>query len=361
MSTLDGLTEHCQRLFASMNRVEQRRWGEAYVRGLLTVDGRKSVRHMAARLGGPGTEQSLQQFVSQSTWRWEPIRRAIAEQAVAAARPLAWMVEEMVFPKSGRSSVGVAPQYAAALERTVNCQLAMAVLVATEHATAAVNWRLMLPPDWDDDGPRRARAALPDGERWRPRWRHVLDAVAELHRGWRLPPAPVLVDMRHHPHQVHPLIRGLGALGAPYLVRISPAGLPWLVTGPGSVELGWPDGVRYTLEPARPRLPAPRITGQRPVRRRLLTEIAPDGAETTGAWLAGGDLGALPDLVGLARSGPRADRCLAQLHEDLGLHDFEGRSYAGWHHHVTLVSAAHAYRTASPIPVAPEGRHLACR
>ena len=29
----------------------------------------------------------------------------------------------------------------------------------------------------------------------------------------------------------------------------------------------------------------------------------------------------------------------------LGLDHFEGRSFKGWHHHVTLVSAAHAFVT----------------
>ncbi|MFC0110199.1 hypothetical protein ACFFRB_28540 [Kibdelosporangium aridum subsp. largum] len=32
---------------------------------------------------------------------------------------------------------------------------------------------------------------------------------------------------------------------------------------------------------------------------------------------------------------------MARLRDDFGLRHFEGRSYAGWHHHVTLVSAAH--------------------
>lgn len=29
----------------------------------------------------------------------------------------------------------------------------------------------------------------------------------------------------------------------------------------------------------------------------------------------------------------------------LGLLDFEGRSYPGWHHHMALVSAAYAFRS----------------
>jgi SRSO17 transposase len=32
-----------------------------------------------------------------------------------------------------------------------------------------------------------------------------------------------------------------------------------------------------------------------------------------------------------------------EMEQALGLGDFEGRTYAGFHHHVTLVSAAHLF------------------
>ncbi|HEY5834430.1 MAG TPA: transposase [Streptomyces sp.] len=47
-----------------MTRVDQRRWGEVYVRGLVEVPGRKSVRRISERLLGRRADQSLQQFVS---------------------------------------------------------------------------------------------------------------------------------------------------------------------------------------------------------------------------------------------------------------------------------------------------------
>jgi hypothetical protein len=45
-----------------------------------------------------------------------------------------------------------------------------------------------------------------------------------------------------------------------------------------------------------------------------------------------------------------------ELKDGLGLDHFEGRSFGGWHHHVTLVSAAHAFVTLQrldPKPAAP--------
>src|ERR1700761_8783819 len=73
-----GLTEFCYELFDSFARADQRRWGELYVRGLLTVPGRKTVRKISDLAGG-GVEQCLQQFVNQSTWDWSAVRRDLAQ------------------------------------------------------------------------------------------------------------------------------------------------------------------------------------------------------------------------------------------------------------------------------------------
>ncbi|MBB4794939.1 SRSO17 transposase [Streptomyces nodosus] len=46
-------------LFDGFFRADQRRWGQAYVRGLLLDGRRKSVEPMAARLGEDGNRQAL--------------------------------------------------------------------------------------------------------------------------------------------------------------------------------------------------------------------------------------------------------------------------------------------------------------
>ncbi|MEU3249106.1 IS701 family transposase, partial [Streptomyces sp. NPDC006875] len=44
-----------------------------------------------------------------------------------------------------------------------------------------------------------------------------------------------------------------------------------------------------------------------------------------------------------------------ELKHGLGLDHFEGRSWPGWHHHVTLVTAAHAFLTEQRLaPKAPQ-------
>ena len=42
---------------------------------------------------------------------------------------------------------------------------------------------------------------------------------------------------------------------------------------------------------------------------------------------------------------PTIEQDYQQLKEELGLDHYEGRSWNGWHHHVTLVMLAHSFLT----------------
>jgi SRSO17 transposase len=53
----------------------------------------------------------------------------------------------------------------------------------------------------------------------------------------------------------------------------------------------------------------------------------------------------LQQLVHLAKLRSRVEHDYRELKDALGLDHFEGRTWQGWHHHVTLVSVAHAFVT----------------
>jgi SRSO17 transposase len=73
----------------------------------------------------------------------------------------------------------------------------------------------------------------------------------------------------------------------------------------------------------------------------------PEGAEApTDHWLSNLPAGTpITELVRLAKIRRRIEHDYRELKHDLGLDHFEGRSWTGWHHHVTLVTAAHAFLT----------------
>jgi hypothetical protein len=238
----------------------------------------------------------------------------------------------------------------------------MGLFLAGDGFAGAVNWRLLLPPHWDGDESLRARAHLPADETARPRWDYVLDCVDEMTAEWGMTPAPVVVDARHDTTVAPGLLRGLDDRGLHYLVRIS-APTP-VHTGPGGRQVtagavaarmsssgagltltrrdaDGPLGAvsRFVVEPLPPAGTTP---GRRPTRLLLVERSGRDQLRSS-VWLTNLTGLRTPELVALSRVRRRMAADVACLYDDLGLGHFEGRSFRGWHHHVTLVSLAQSY------------------
>jgi hypothetical protein len=64
-----------------------------------------------------------------------------------------------------------------------------------------------------------------------------------------------------------------------------------------------------------------------------------------GFWVSNITGTSVPTLLRFADLTRRVHRDQEEISRRIGLYDFEGRSFSGWHRHVTLVSAAHAYIT----------------
>jgi SRSO17 transposase len=62
------------------------------------------------------------------------------------------------------------------------------------------------------------------------------------------------------------------------------------------------------------------------------------------AWLTNLADARLPDLITLMRSARMVEQELDRMGDGCGLRHFEGRSFRGWHHHVTLASVAHGHQ-----------------
>jgi SRSO17 transposase len=380
-------------LFQSIPRKDQRRWGQSYLRGLLLDGKRKSVQPMAARLarGAPqadayALEQAMQQFVNQSPWDPVPVRRRLAQRMTAAIGPAAWVIDDTGFPKFGRHSVGVAPQYCGALGKVANCQVGVSVHAATDQASCPLDWRLFLPEEWDADVERRRKAHVPDGERHRPKWQLALELLDEL-AAWDLTPPVVLADAAYgevgefrlgleqrelayvvqvpgklsaYPEDVVPELAGYAGRGRPpvprYRKRRSSLRQLVLAAGePAATTVAWREGadgeqltsrfVALRVRPAGIRLRRATRGGQLPV-RWLVAEWPDSEPEPIKYWLASlPETTPLEQLVGLAKLRWRVEHDYRELKDALGLDHFEGRSFKGWHHHVTLVSVAHAFVT----------------
>jgi SRSO17 transposase len=380
-------------VFASVPRTDQRAKGDCYLRGLMLDGRRKSIQPMAARLPD-GDMQALQQFVNQSPWDPLPVRRRIAERLSHVVRPEVWVIDDVSFPKCGKASVGVARQYCGAVGKRANCQVAVSVHAATDTASCPLEWQLYLPREWTDEPDRCRRAGVPQEVVHREKWRLALGLLDTLAQ-WQLEAPVVVADAGYgvstpfrlglqerglsyvlalqgkevaHPEEAEPHQPAYGGLGPPTLprYRLPPRAPSTLAAEAGAErfsEVTWRQGSKgvmtsrfavLTVRPAGKQCLAAaqesgggrsRWDGVLPV-QTVLVEWPHGQDAPTDYWISN-----LPpttptaDLVRWAKMRWRVEHDYRELKHGLGLDHFEGRTWRGWHHHVTLVTAAQAFRT----------------
>jgi SRSO17 transposase len=373
-------------LVSRMGRAERQPWAGMYIRGLLLDGDRKSIEPMAARLPGADV-QALCQFVNQSPWPWEPVQEALTGAVVDALLPEAvYLLDATSFPKQGTHSVGVARQYCGALGKTANCQVAVSVHLGTETTSVPLTWALYLPESWASDPVRRAEVGIPPTIQQQPKTDLALACLDRV-QGWGLQPRPVLADSEFG--NSWDVRQGLHTRGYPYCVQVEATTVAWPTPPTPPDPLPTLGRGRPRTRPRRTELPPPqplatlaralpatawrtvtwRAGSKGPLTSRFarfpvwcahewqrggpfapreetcLVEWSPTAPAPTKVWLAAlrGEPRGLRRLVRLAKGRWRIEQDYRELKDELGLDHFEGRSWTGWHHHVTLVSMAYAF------------------
>ncbi|MFE4371011.1 IS701 family transposase [Streptomyces sp. NPDC056835] len=357
-------------LFASLPRADQRKKGVEYVRGLLEVPGRKSIRNIASLIGGRATDQSLHHFISESTWDWVPVRQALARYLVPRLPVDAWVVQDAVIRKAGQHSVGVDRRFVPAEGRVLNAQQAIGVWAASGGRSSPVDWGLHLPPAQIDDLPVRSRASTRD----RAEAQTLSDRAVRLCLGmvseWGMPVRPVVLDASSLNLSV--LFDRLGRRGIPLLARVDQS-VPLLVSDPaltghrGSATMPADDVIRAASGSRQPaqwrdfgrsgelrtgliasvavRLPLGRTARLRAGggRRLALIGLAETGQQNaTQLWLTNLSSQQPASLLALFTLLERVRDDYEEVAKNVGIEDYVGRSFDGWHRHMSLASAAHA-------------------
>ncbi|QRX95823.1 transposase [Streptomyces noursei] len=365
---LSHVDEMCGLLLASIPRSDQRRWGELYVRGLLLAEGRKTMQAIAD-VAGTTAMQSLQQFISSSPWDWRPVRQSLARHMDREIQPRAWIVEPLVVPKAGKHSVGVERQFAIGLGKVANCQQSSTVWLASEVSSCPVDWQLALPTSWVAVPEQRKRAAIPDRIGATTPLECAIDSVVDMAQEWRLTPRPVVMSV---PNADLPrAVRTFTGRRVPFVLRIE-GSLPVVASDPAravserrtlpahqltealkdqAAAVEWRDFGRSRhrvskVVGTRVGLPTPvghmtRAMGTPPL---LLVGAWTDPASTrpTEFWLSNVSHLSSSALFRIARLTRRVSQDLHEISDRVGVRDFAGRTFRGWHHHATLVSLAHA-------------------
>jgi SRSO17 transposase len=394
----DALVEYVGDVFGSLTYSGWQDRAGHYLRGLMLDGRRKSIQPMAARLHGPH-EQALNHFVTNSPWDVAPVRRRVAERINDVLPGAAWAIDDTGLLKYGKASPCVARQYTGTAGKITNCQVAVSVSLVTETASCPVDWRLFVPESWDPASPkaaadvvqRRGRAQIPDTVGYIPKWRLGLAMVDEL-LSWGLRPSVLVADAGYgdagqfrqaladrnidyavqvahtvtaYPLEVERTTVPYGGDG-PYPKKIyrQPAvsiRQLLLAAGPAAARrVTWrnssrqrtgrpiPMSSKFVFARVRPAGPAIRSAhlGEDLPEAWLIAEWPAGEPEPVKYWLSN-----LPantpkrTLIRLAKLRWRIEHDYREVKTGLGLDHYEGRTWQGWHHHTTLVSAAHAFLT----------------
>lgn len=385
---------YLERLAEAVGHADRRGPLEAYLTGLLLPGERKSVEPMAARIDPrhvSRTHQSMHHFVASAPWQERAVLSVARDWALTQLErhaPVgAWVVDDTAIPKKGRHSVGVAWQYCGVLGKEANCQVAVSVSLVNKTMSVPAAWRLYLPEKWAEDSKRRAEAGIPRKVPFLKKWQIALEEIDALLEE-DLPPAPVVADAGYG--DITAFRDGLTERGFSYAVGIKGDTTVW---PPGQAPL---PPRRYTGQ-GRPPSRVHRAADHKPVSARELAGLMPkkawrkvrwrEGTKGTMAsrfaavrvrpahrdelrgearpiewllmeWPAGEAaptrywLSTVPEdvdlaeLVSLAKIRWRIERDYQELKDELGLDQYEGRGWRGFHHHGVLCMAAYCFLAA---------------
>ena len=138
-----------------------------YLTGLLKKDLRKNAEVIASAVPGAKV-QNLQQFISDSSWYYQPVMDQTARNVndmLGDPQNAALIIDESAIPKKGKMSVGVARQYLGTLGKTDNGQMGVYSALCNGTDANLINTRLYLPEEWTNDPKRCAKAHIPKDNR----------------------------------------------------------------------------------------------------------------------------------------------------------------------------------------------------
>ena len=353
-------------------RREARDHSRHYLQALLVQSGeRRNAENLSETV--PASARVMQRFLTESPWDDDAVIGRLQEYlSPRLGHPEAvWVLDGTDFPKQGRKSVGVARQYCGRLGKVANCQAGMFLAYVSPLGRALVDKGLYLPESWTSDPGRCAAAGVPkERGNYRSKTELALElleralGLGHLKAGW------VAGD---DAFGMSPSFReGLAALGMRYVLDVPGSTPVWPLapswTSPEYPGFGRPrkpklkDGQRRTMEQRSDELPgdawreitvAEGSQGPRSymfgAQRVRVTRKGKPGEEAWAVYrrnLDGSEpryyLSNAPEdtmLETLAYVGGSRWYIETEFETekgDVGMDEYETRSWAGWHHHIAM-------------------------
>ena len=375
IATAGRLEEFFGRIDSHLKDTRKRESFAMYASGILGDGERKSAEPMAARACADPEEvrhvhDKLLHFLARSVWddravRMEAARYAIEE--IQRREPITtWIVDDTGFLKQGEESVGVQRQYTGSAGKITNCQIGVSLAVASSTDHLGLDFELYLPECWANDATRRKQARVPEDVAFKTKITLALDMI-ERARKAGIPGEIMLADAAYgDSSEFRNGVRRLGfdfAVGIQSTMRVvrldsrdrineKPETVAELVQRLGRKafrKLTWREATGKKLSsrfcftrvktthddgiPLEDREPlwlvAEWLEGEKKPTKFLLTTLARRMSRK--------------QIVRICKERWRTERMYEDLKGELGLDHFEGRSFPGWHHHVSVVLCCYAF------------------
>ncbi len=370
---VDGAFQDFHAYFAPLfGRREARDHSRHYLQALLVQSGeRRNAENLSETV--PASARVMQRFLTESPWDDDVVIGRLQEYLGSRlGYPEAvWVLDGSDFPKQGRKSVGVARQYCGSLGKVANCQAGMFLAYVSLQGRALVDKRLYLPESWTSDTDRCAAAGVPEESRnYRSKTKLALEMLEQALERGHLQAGWVAGD---DAFGMSPSFReGLAALGMRYVLDVPGGTTVWPLepawTSPEYQGSGRPrkprlkGGQRRTMVERSAELPeeawreitvaegsqGPRSYQFSAQRVRSTSKRKPgeihwavyrrnrDGSEPRYYLSNAPEDTSLETLAYVGGSRWRIETEFETEKSDVGLDEYETRTWAGWHHHVAL-------------------------
>lgn len=349
-----GLDEVQSRIGSRFARAEVRERVGRYLVGLLDRVERKNGWQLAEAIGETGP-QGVQRLLNAAVWDVEGVRddlRGYVIEGLGERASGVLIVDETGFLKKGMHSCGVAQQYTGTAGTTSNAQVGVFLAYASEKGAAFIDRALYLPRSWTRDQERRAAAHVPKGLRFAPK---ITLAQRLLTRAFaaRVPAGWVTADSGYG--RSHAFREWLERRDRAYAVMI-----------PKTTAVQY-EGCRERAEQLGQRLPedawvsiaTSRAIRAAPVhqwvclplselctkgrRRWLLIRRSQQDPSDLAYYLAyGPEETSLQQLVRVCDRRWAIEEDFAEAKGEVGLDQYEVRTWTAWHRSITLCLLAHA-------------------
>jgi len=395
------LDQYFGRLGAHLKDVRKRESFAMYAFGILGDGERKSAEPIAARAAAEPVKLQtsrnhgkLLHFLARAAWDDHAVRLEATQyglEALTKDEPVGpWILDDTGFLKQGKHSVGVQRQYTGSAGKITNCQIGVSLAVATRSQHLPIDFELYLPKSWTEDPELRRETRIPADVVFKTKPELGLGmirrAVDDGIQGDIVLADSAFGDSSDFRNSLRDLgfDFGVGLHSTTKVVRLGSNGRP---RGEHrSVE-------RVAMAHGRKRFRnlTWRESTNNGAKRRLASRFAFIRVKTTHD--DGLDLGdrepmwlvvewpstepkptkyiltTLPrrmskkQIVRTFKERWRTERMYEDLKGELGLDHFEGRSFPGWHHHVSVVLACYAFVVAERSRAFPPsaGRSRSCR